>query len=78
MSSKTVPAAAVRSPLLSTALLSPPPPVAVAARVSIKQLTVSDQQLILLKSVRVSDSVCTVREVKVNLSRYDIPGAGRK
>ena len=77
MSSKPVPAAAaVRCcPLL---VLSLPPPVAVAARVPIEQLTVSDQQLILLKSVHVSDSVCTVREVKVNLSRYDILGAGRE
>ena len=63
-------------------MLSPPPSVdvAVAARVLIEQPTVSDQQLILLKSVHVSDSVCvcTVREVKVNLSRYDILGAGRE
>jgi len=59
-------------------VLSPPPPVAFAARVPIEQLTVNDQQLILLKSVHVSDSVCTVREVKVNLSQYDIPGAGRE
>jgi len=43
----------------------------------IEQPTVSDQQLI-LKSVHVSDSVCTVREVKVNLSRYDILGVGRE
>jgi len=60
MSSKPVPAAAVRCcPLL---VLSPPPPVAVAvaARVPIEQLTVSDQQLILLKSVHVGDSVCVL------------------
>jgi len=43
-------------------VLSPnlPVEVAVAARVLIEQLTVSDQQLILLKSVHVSDSVCVL------------------
>jgi len=65
--------------LLSGACAAATPPVAVvAARVLIEQLTVSDRQLILLKIVHVSDSVCTVREVKVNLSRYDILGAGRE
>jgi len=66
--------------LLSGACAAATPPVAVvvAARVLIEQLTVSDRQLILLTIVHVSDSVCTVREVKVNLSRYDILGAGRE
>ena len=66
--------------MLSGACAAATPPVAVvvAARVLIEQLTVSDRQLILLKIVHVSDSVCTVREVKVNLSRYDILGAGRE
>jgi len=71
MSSKTVPAAAAQRPgvsltclLLSAAcccplpVLPPPPPVSVAARVLIEQSTVSDKQLILLKSVHVNVCVC--------------------
>ena len=59
-------------------MLSPPPPVAVAARVLIEQPTVCDQQFILLKGMHVSVRVCLVREVKVNLIRCDIRGLGRE
>ena len=44
----------------------------------IRQSTVSDQQLILKVCMSVTVCVCTVREVEVNLSRYDILGAGRE
>ena len=48
------------------------------ARVLFRHPTVSDQPLILLKSVHVSVCVCVVTEVKVNLIRCDIRGVGRE
>jgi len=60
--------------LLSTAAACRLP---VFAASVLQQLTVSDRQLI-LTSVHVSECVCTVREVKVNLIRCDIRCVARE